>query len=229
MKVLIVVTNVEVYRPGTRPTGLWLSELTHFVDEVIKAGITVDVVSPQGGYVPLDPHSMGFMDDVDRDYYADTDFRQRALADTLRPDQVQAADYDAIYYTGGHGTMWDFPENKDLAAIAQAIYEKGGVVSAVCHGVVGLLPIQDAAGHALIDGKKVTGFTNQEESLNGTTELVPYLTEDAIRDKGAEVETAQAFTPHVVRDGRLFTGQNPQSARALAQAVVAYFKEEGKI
>lgn len=220
MKALIVLTNVEKYGEHDRLTGLWLGELTHFYDEWIKAGHEADFVSPKGGYVPLDPHSLSMMDDTDRLYYHDADFRNRALGDTLRPDQVKAEAYDLIYYTGGHGTMWDFPTSDSLAELADLIYQNGGLVTAVCHGVVGLLPIKDDQGKALIAGKVVTGFTNQEEEMNGTTAIVPFLTQDALAEKGAIVEVEAAFTPVVRQAGRLLTGQNPQSARALAQAVL---------
>ncbi|HEM4275350.1 TPA: type 1 glutamine amidotransferase domain-containing protein [Streptococcus suis] len=220
-KALIVLTNIEQYGEHERLTGLWLSELTHFYDELVKVGYEADFVSPKGGYVPLDPHSLTTMDDVDRTYYKDADFRNRALGQTLRPEEVKAADYELIYYTGGHGVMWDFPESVEIAELASQIYQNGGLVTAVCHGVAGLLPIKAEAGQPLIEGKVVTGFTNQEEELNGTADLVPFLTEAALREKGAKVEIGTAFSPVVRQDDRILTGQNPQSARALGQAVVS--------
>ncbi|HEL1616031.1 TPA: type 1 glutamine amidotransferase domain-containing protein [Streptococcus suis] len=220
-KALIVLTNIEQYGEHERLTGLWLSELTHFYDELVKVGYEADFVSPKGGYVPLDPHSLTMMDDVDCTYYKDADFRNRALGQTLRPEEVKATDYELIYYTGGHGVMWDFPESVEIAELASQIYQNGGLVTAVCHGVAGLLPIKDEAGQPLIAGKVITGFTNQEEELNGTADLVPFLTETALREKGAKVEIGTAFSPVVRQDDRILTGQNPQSARALGQAVVS--------
>lgn len=220
-KVLVVLTNVQQYGEHERLTGLWLSELTHFYDELVKVGYEADFVSPKGGYVPLDPHSLTMMDDVDRTYYRNATFRNRALGQTLRPEEVKATDYELIYYTGGHGVMWDFPESVEIAELASQIYQNGGLVTAVCHGVAGLLPIKDEAGQPLIAGKVVTGFTNQEEDLNGTADLVPFLTETALREKGAKVEIGTAFSPVVRQDDRILTGQNPQSARALGQAVVS--------
>ncbi|WP_105106725.1 type 1 glutamine amidotransferase domain-containing protein [Streptococcus suis] len=220
-KALIVLTNIEQYGEHDRLTGLWLSELTHFYDELVKVGYEADFVSPKGGYVPLDPHSLTMMDDVDRTYYRNATFRNRALGQTLRPEEVKATDYELIYYTGGHGVMWDFPESVEIAELASQIYQNGGLVTAVCHGVAGLLPIKDEAGQPLIAGKVVTGFTNQEEDLNGTADLVPFLTETALREKGAKVEIGTAFSPVVRQDDRILTGQNPQSARALGQAVVS--------
>ncbi|MDW8750317.1 type 1 glutamine amidotransferase domain-containing protein [Streptococcus suis] len=220
-KALIVLTNIEQYGEHERLTGLWLSELTHFYDELVKVGYEADFVSPKGGYVPLDPHSLTMMDDVDRTYYRNATFRNRALGQTLRPEEVKATDYELIYYTGGHGVMWDFPESVEIAELASQIYQNGGIVTAVCHGVAGLLPIKDEAGQPLIAGKVVTGFTNQEEELNGTTALVPFLTESALREKGAKVEIGTAFSPVVRQNDRILTGQNPQSARALGQTVVS--------
>ncbi|MBV1944509.1 type 1 glutamine amidotransferase domain-containing protein [Streptococcus parasuis] len=227
-KALIILTNIEQYGENERLTGLWLSELTHFYDKLVKAGYEADFVSPKGGYVPLDPHSLTMIDAVDRTYYNNADFRNRALGQTLRPDQVTATDYDLIYYTGGHGVMWDFPESVEIAELASQIYQNGGLVTAVCHGVAGLLPIKDETGHALIEGKVVTGFTNQEEELNGTTDLVPFLTETALLEKGAKVEIGTAFTPVVRQDNRIVTGQNPQSAGLLGQTVVAMLANKGK-
>lgn len=185
-----------------------------------KAGVEVDFVSPLGGYVPLDPHSMSFLNETDLHYYNNRDFVSKALANTKKPEEINSSDYDLIYYTGGHGTMWDFPENTELAKIASDIYQNGGIISAVCHGVVGLLPIMDENGRALIAGKTVTGFTNEEEDMNGTTDIVPYLTEDVLKDKGANYEKEAAFSPVVRVDGRLMTGQNPQSAGLLGKTVV---------
>jgi putative intracellular protease/amidase len=219
-KALIVLTNVEKYSPSNRPTGLWLGELTHFYEHMDKADVEVDFVSPMGGYVPLDPHSMSFLNETDLHYYNNRDFVSKALANTKKPEEINSSDYDLIYYTGGHGTMWDFPENAELAKIASDIYQNGGIISAVCHGVVGLLPIMDENGRALIAGKTVTGFTNEEEDMNGTTDIVPYLTEDVLKDKGANYEKEAAFSPVVRVDGRLMTGQNPQSAGLLGKTVV---------
>lgn len=117
MKVLIVLTNVEKYEKIERPTGLWLSELTHFYDVLVKNGIDADFVSPKGGYVPLEPQSVLNMDEIDWAYYKDEDFRNRALGNTLRPDDVDAKDYAAVYYAGGHGTMWDFQKQQILGKL----------------------------------------------------------------------------------------------------------------
>lgn len=224
MKVLIVLTNVEKYEKIERPTGLWLSELTHFYGVLVKNGIDADFVSPKGGYVPLEPQSVLNMDEIDWAYYEDEDFRNRALGNTLRPDDVDANDYAAVYYAGGHGTMWDFPEAIDLGKVASQIYRNEGLVSAVCHGVVGLLPVTDESGKSILAGRTVTGFSNEEEEANGTTNEVPFLAEDALKEKGANYQSGAAFSEVVQIDGRLLTGQNPQSAHQLGEAVVEALK-----
>lgn len=137
-KILIVLTNVTRYAHTTDATGLWLGEATEFVETVQAAGYQVDYVSPHGGFVPLDPRSMRYTDEASLTLYESTDFQQRALTHSLRPQDVQASDYAAIYYTGGHGVMWDFPENTDLQTLSLAILQQGGFVTSVCHGIAGL-------------------------------------------------------------------------------------------
>lgn len=220
MKVLIILTNIEKYSGIYRPTGLWLSELTHFYDVLVKNNISADFVSPNGGYVPVELQSISNRDAIDWTYYQDEDFRNRALGKTLRPTEINVDDYSAIYYAGGHGTMWDFPGSVDLGKIGSAIYQNNWIVSAVCHGVVGLLPITDAEGQTILAGRTVTGFSNEEEAANGTTTEVPFLTEDALKEKGANYQVGAAFTDVVHVDGRLLTGQNQQSAHSLGLKVV---------
>lgn len=225
-KALIVVTNTARFEGINRATGVWLSEATHFHAVMSDNGIGVDYMSPNGGYVPLDPGSLATdaMDDTNWQFYGDNDYRERALARSLRPDQVNPDDYDLIYYAGGHGVMWDFPQSTAVAAIAQSIYKRGGLVTAVCHGVVGLLAIKDADGDNLIVGKHLTGFTNEEEALNQLTDAVPFLAEDALKDAGAVYTKADAYTENVVVDGQLITGQNPQSAHGVGIAAVRALK-----
>lgn len=220
MKALVILTNIPKYETINRSTGLWLSELTHFYDVMKKHDIGVDFVSPKGGYVPLDPSSMATLDDIDLKYYLNAEFRVRALGNTMRPDEVSASDYNVIYYAGGHGTMWDFPEDIEIANIASEIYKNGGVVSAVCHGVVGLLPIKMADDALLINGKTLTGFSNAEEKANGTVNEVPFLAEDALIKAGANYQAETPFTSVTRVSERLVTGQNPQSAKAVAEQVI---------
>lgn len=223
-KALIVVTNTARFGDLNRATGVWLSEATHFHDVMDANHIEVDYLSPKGGYVPLDPGSLAEseMDALNWRYYGNADYRQHNLANSLAPADVNPADYDIIYYAGGHGTMWDFPESNAVARIAETIYAHGGLISAVCHGVVGLLPIKNPDGSQFINGRKLTGFTNEEEEINQLTHAVPFLAEDALKAAGADYSKADAYTEHVVVDGRFVTGQNPQSAHGVGEEVAKW-------
>lgn len=174
-KILVVMTNHDKYPSRKDTTGLWVTELTHFYDVAHKAGYQMDFISPKGGAVPLDERSQKwiYMDKQAHAYLADPAFMSR-LNNTLQPSEVKASDYKAIYFTGGHGVMWDFPNNPELTALAEQIYRQGGVVSAVCHGVAGILSLKDEQGKALIANRKVTGFSNREESLSGMKNKYPF-------------------------------------------------------
>lgn len=150
------------------------------------------------------------------------------LGATLRPDQVRPEDYAAVYFAGGHGVIWDCPENAALQKIGVHIYESGGVVSSVCHGAVGLLNIRLTDGRLLIAGKEVTGFSNEEERLAKLDEHVPFLTEDELKKRGAIYRKAdQPFIEFAVASERLVTGQNPQSGAAVAEKVLALLEKSG--
>lgn len=219
-KVLIVETNVPQYGERDEPTGLWLGEAAEFVDEMNKAGIAVDYVSPKGGFVPLDPRSMKYTDKSIMAVYESEDFIERGLKNTLRPDQVNPEDYVAIYYTGGHGVMWDFPDDPELQRLALEIYKNNGYVTSVCHGIAGLLNIKDDDGHYLIAGKKITGFTTAEEVIAGKLRIVPFLNKKVAEERGAIFEKKRFYKEYAVKDGRLLTGQNPFSARAVARLLI---------
>ncbi|TWR87388.1 type 1 glutamine amidotransferase domain-containing protein [Pseudomonas saxonica] len=222
-KILVVLTSVEKYPDLKRPTGLWLGEAVHFVQKVEAAGYEVDYVSPQGGYTPIDPHSLAedMTSEMDWEWYHNKAFMNR-LGATLRPDQVKPDDYVAIYYAGGHGVIWDFPDNEPLQALSRHIYEKGGVVSSVCHGAVGLLNITLSDGQLLIKDKRVTGFSNEEEALVGLDKVVPYLTETELVKRGAHYQKAdKPWAPFALEDQCLVTGQNPASGGAVADLVLA--------
>ena len=225
-KILVVLTSVEKYPDLDRATGLWLGEAVHFVHKVEAAGYAVDYVSPQGGYTPIDPHSLAkdMASQIDWEWYHDKGFMNR-LGATLKPDQVNPDDYVAIYYTGGHGVIWDYPDNPQLQALSRHIYERGGVVSSVCHGAVGLLNIRRSDGELLIKGKKLTGFSNEEEKLAGLADVVPYLTESELMKRGAQyLKAGTPWAPFAIADGRLITGQNPASGGPVADLVLAAIK-----
>lgn len=221
-RALIVVTNHGQFDKIERATGLWFAEAVHFHEQMARHGIAVDYVSPQGGYVPVDPGSLAptAMDKVCWRYWSDPVFREKALADSLAPDEVDPADYDVIYFAGGHGALWDFPGSTALSAIAEAIWAKGGVVSAVCHGVVGLLGMTNPDGTPFVKEKHLTGYSDVEEKEGGDlTDAVPYSDQDALEADGAGYTCGKPFGTHVVTDGNLVTGQNPRSAAAVGKKV----------
>lgn len=225
-KILIVLTNISQYQDYEIPTGLWLGELTHFYDEIQKYGYEADFVSPSGGYVPLDPYSMKFMDETDYKWYKDSQFVERALANSLRPNEIDFRDYDAIYYTGGHGVLWDFPDNHEIQELAQSIYKAGGYVTAVCHGVVGLLNLKDENGEFLLKNRQVTGFTDTEELLSRKKDKVPFSTEGQLKSRGGQFSKKRFFSSYAIQDGQLITGQNPWSPRAVARLLLENLMEQ---
>lgn len=145
---------------------------------------------------------------------------RNAVEHTLTPARVHADDYAAIFFAGGHGTMWDLPDNMEIAQLAARIYERGGVVGAVCHGPAGLVNVKLSDGAWLVAGKDVAAFTNEEERAVELTEVVPFFLADKLLERGARHSAAQKFTPKVVVSGRLVTGQNPQSALGVGEALV---------
>ncbi|MER2128281.1 type 1 glutamine amidotransferase domain-containing protein [Solibacillus sp.] len=224
-KILLVVTNISKYPNLQRATGLWLGEAVHFAAEMEKEGYQIDFVSPKGGHTPLDPHSLQAdqMTELDWKYYANADFLNK-LSTTLPADSINPNDYNAIYYAGGHGVMWDFAEDENLQNIASTIHANGGVVSAVCHGVVGLLNIKNDDGEYLIKNTKVTGFSNTEEIAVGLDKIVPFLTEDELVRKGANYVKDADWSVFTVTDNRIVTGQNPASGGAVAKDVIKLLK-----
>lgn len=226
-KILIVLTNTGRYEGHKEATGLWLAEATEFIDEVTQAGYQVDYVSPKGGYVPIDPRSLQplYLKEADLDIYQSRDFQFRALSMSLRPDQVDPANYEAIYYTGGHGVVWDYPHDAGLATLATAFYREGGFVTSVCHGLAGLLYLEDETGQPLIKDRTITGFTQTEEILSGKNSKVPFGTEKVARQQGANFVKKRFFSEFAVRDGQLITGQNPMSGRAVAKLLVEALNE----
>ncbi|MEU6065041.1 type 1 glutamine amidotransferase domain-containing protein [Streptomyces sp. NPDC047082] len=222
-KILIIVTNADEYRKAGLRTGLWLGELTHFWDYAEEHGFAMDIASPSGGKIPLDPESLTrqMLDDEGTGKrYLDRNFMD-LLKVTMQVSEATVDDYDAIYLTGGHGVMFDFPQSKDLESLIARFYETGRVVSTVCHGAAGLLNVTLSNGEPLVNGMRVTGFSWLEEVLADRADAVPYNVQEELKKLGADYSTAaQPFASYVVEDGRLITGQNPSSARAVAEAVV---------
>lgn len=216
-KILIALTSHDRLGDTGRGTGFYLPEAAHPWKTFTEAGYEVDLVSVRGGRPPMDGADAS--DPVQRQFLDDPRIAAQ-LADTRRPAQVEAADYDAVLYAGGHGTMWDFRGDRDLAVLARDIYEAGGAVAAVCHGPAGLVDLTLSDGSYLVDGKEVASFTNSEEAAVNLTGVVPFPLQSALELRGAEHSAAPDFTAHVVVDGRLVTGQNPASAAGVGEALV---------
>lgn len=222
-RILVVTTSVDEYAAAGYRTGLWLGELTHFWDVAEKAGHQLDVVSIAGGKVPLDPESLSapmLALGGTRKRYRDRAFMD-LIADTQPVAQVSADSYDAIYLTGGHGTMFDFPESRDLGRLIGDFADQGKIVSAVCHGPSGLLEVTRSNGRAFLEGCKVTGFSWTEEKAAGRRDVVPFNLEKLLAKRSRRYSKARLpMGNHVVVDGNLVTGQNPTSAKGVAEAVV---------
>lgn len=220
--ILIVTTSHDRLGDTGERTGLWLEELAAPYWAFVDAGLQVTLASPKGGAIPVDPRSReqdGANAPVVERFLDDPGARE-AAANTRPLADVNADGFDAVFLPGGHGTMWDLPGDARLAALLGAVWEAGGVVAAVCHGPAGLLGARDAEGRPLLQGRRVTGFTNSEERAAGLDAVVPFLLEDRMRELGGRFEQVDDFQPFAVADGRLVTGQNPASSGDVAERVI---------
>lgn len=220
-KILFVVTSHDKKGDTGEATGYYLSEVSHPWEVLHNAGYEIDFVSPQGGKAPVDGFSLE--DPTNKKFWEDTKYRAK-IENTSKPSQIKPAEYVAIFYAGGHGAMWDLADNKELSAIAQKIYENNGVVSAVCHGPAGLVNIKLSNGKYLVDGKKINAFTNEEEVAVGLEKVVPFALETKLIERGAKFEKSGLWQEHITTDQRVVTGQNPQSAHGVGEAVLKLLK-----
>jgi putative intracellular protease/amidase len=202
---------------GLRSTGYYLPEAAHPWRVFTDAGYTVEFASVAGGEPPVDGADLS--DPVQKEFT-----EQVSLATTPTFGDLDPAGYDAVLFAGGHGAMWDFPSDPALASFARDLYERGGVVAAVCHGPAALAGLTLSDGTPLVAGKRVAAFTDSEETAVGLTEVVPFLLQSRLEELGAKHTGAADWQPHVVTDGRLVTGQNPASSTGVAEAVVAVLK-----
>ncbi|NVK40180.1 MAG: type 1 glutamine amidotransferase domain-containing protein [Oceanospirillaceae bacterium] len=221
MKVLMVLTSHDQLGDGGHKTGFWLEEFAAPYYVFRDAGCTITLASPAGGQPPLDPRS----DESQAQTSATERFRQdtaaqAALADTRQLAQLSADDFDALFYPGGHGPLWDLAEDGNSIALIEAFYSSGKPVAAVCHGPA-VLRHAFSAGEPLVRGRRVTGFSNSEEAAIGLTDVVPFLVENMLRDNGGHYSCADDWQCHVVCHGQLVTGQNPASSEATARALLA--------
>ncbi|TDV34175.1 putative intracellular protease/amidase [Paraburkholderia caballeronis] len=221
MKVLIVLTSHAELGNTGKKTGFWLEEFAAPYFALRDAGATLTLASPKGGQPPLDPKSdePSAQTDATRRFAADADARA-ALANTVRLADVKADDFDAVFYPGGHGPLWDLAEDPASIALIERMIEAGKPVAAVCHAPGVLRHVKVADGRPLVDGKSVTGFANSEEAAVGLTDVVPFLVEDMLKTSGGRYTKAADWQPHAVVDGLLITGQNPASSEPVAEALL---------
>lgn len=221
MNILIVLTSHDQLGDTGAKTGFWLEELAAPYYVLKQAGATLTLASPKGGQPPLDPKSADESAKTDdtRRFEADAEAKAQ-LASTVRLDSVKIEDFDAVFYPGGHGPLWDLAEDSTSRALIEGAMAADKPVALVCHAPGVLRHVRAADGTPLVAGKKVTGFTNTEEAAVGLTDVVPFLVEDMLTGAGGVYSKTGDWGIHVVRDGLLITGQNPASSAAAAEALV---------
>jgi len=225
MKILTVLTSHDQLGDTGKKTGFWLEELAAPYYAMKDAGAEIVLASPKGGQPPLDPKS----DDADaqtedtRRFKADAE-AQAALASTVELASVNAEDFDAVFYPGGHGPLWDLANDADSIALIEAFAKADKPTGFVCHAPGVLKSVNGPNGNPLVEGRKVTGFTNSEEEAVGLTEVVPFLVENVLSANGGDYSKGPDWGSYVVVDGKLVTGQNPGSSREAAEALLGLLK-----
>lgn len=225
MKILMVLTSHDQLGDTGKKTGFWLEEFAAPYYALKDAGAEIVLASPKGGQPPLDPKS----DEPDAQTEATHRFKadeaaQKALASTVTLSSVKAEDFDAVFYPGGHGPLWDLAEDKASIGLIEAFAKADKPVGAVCHAPGVFRHVKAPDGEFLVKGRKVTGFTNSEEEAVGLTDVVPFLVEDMLQANGGHYSKGADWASHVVTDGKLVTGQNPGSSEDAAEALLALLK-----
>lgn len=229
MKILMVLTSHDELGNSGRKTGFWLEELAAPYYAFKAAGAEIVLASPKGGQPPLDPKSNepAFQTDLTRRFESDEQAKSQ-LASTVRLDSVTQADFDTVFYPGGHGPLWDIAEDKHSIALIESFIATGKYVALVCHAQGALRHVKTLAGRPLVEGKKVTGFANTEEDAVGLTQIVPFLVEDELKSKGGLYSKGADWEPYVVTDGLLITGQNPASSGPAAEVLLNHLTKAGQ-
>ncbi len=221
MKILIVLTSHDQLGDTGKKTGFWLEEFASPYYVLKDAGVAVTLSSPRGGQPPVDPTSEKPENQTESTKrFRKDEAAQAELAKTLRLADVSADDFDAVFYPGGHGPMWEMPDNATSIALIEAFVKADKPVAAVCHAPAALVNVRATNGEYLVKGKHVTGFTNSEEQAVGLTDVVPFLLEDRLKERGADYHKAADQKPFVQVDGKLITGQNPASSGPTAEALL---------
>jgi putative intracellular protease/amidase len=221
MKILIVITSHDQLGDTGEKTGFWLEEFVVPYYALKDAGAEITLASPKGGQPPLDPKSEVPENQTESTIRFRTDIDAQAeLANTKKLADVSADDFDAVFYPGGHGPMWDMVDNATSIALIEAFVRAGKPVGAVCHAPVALVNVREKNGEYLIQGKRVTGFSNAEEKAVGLTGVVPFLLEDRLKERGGVYSKGADWAPYVQVDGKLVTGQNPASSGPAAKEML---------
>ncbi|HJR51924.1 MAG TPA: type 1 glutamine amidotransferase domain-containing protein [Gemmatimonadales bacterium] len=220
-KVLMILTSHDRLGDTGKPTGFWLEEFAAPYYALRDAGVDITLASPKGGQPPVDPKSdePGSQTPAMQRFRTDPE-AQRALANTVKLSSVSADDYDAVFYPGGHGPLWDLAEDRSSIGLIERLYAAGKPVAAVCHGPAVLRRAKGPDGAPLVKGKTVTGFSNTEEAAVELTKVVPFLVEDVLKANGGRYSRGEDWASHAVVDGNLITGQNPASSEATAKALL---------
>lgn len=228
MKILMVLTSHDQLGNTGKKTGFWLEEFAAPYYILKDAGAVITLASPMGGQPPLDPKSdlAENLTELTRRFRADK-AAQVDLAHTKKLADVSAGDFDAVFYPGGHGPMWDMPDNKASIALIEAFVKAGKPVGAVCHAPAALVNVRGMDGEYLLHGKRVTGFTDAEEEAVGLTAVVPFLLENRLKERGGVYSKGADWAPYVQVDGQLVTGQNPASSRLAAEALLTLLRSTG--
>ncbi|GDY24883.1 MULTISPECIES: type 1 glutamine amidotransferase domain-containing protein [unclassified Agarivorans] len=223
-KILMVLTSHDQLGNTEHKTGFWVEEFAAPYYVFLDAGSEITLASPNGGQPPIDPSSelADFQTDATRRFDND-DAAKQQLATTLKLADLDASDYDAVFYPGGHGPLWDLTDNPQSIALLESFIQQNKPVSAVCHATAALLNVKQADGQLLVKGKAVTGFTNSEEAAVQLTEVVPFLLEDELKARGADYQSVADWSPFAVQDGLMITGQNPASSEMAAEKLLQQF------
>lgn len=218
MKILFVLTSHDQLGNTGRKTGFWIEEFASPYYYLVDKGVDVILASPNGGQPPIDPTSDKPENQTEstKRFKADAQLQEK-LSQTHQLSEVSAADYDAVFYPGGHGPLWDLAESADSVNLIESFYNSDKPISFVCHAPAALKNVKDNDGEPLVKGKKVTGFTNTEEDLVQLTDVVPFLVEDMLKEKGGIYSKKGDFEEYVLEDGLLITGQNPASSEKVAK------------
>ena len=219
--ILVVLTSHDRLGETGHQTGFWLEELATPYYVFKDAGAVVTLASPDGGKPPLDPKS----DDVSSETPATIRFKadtvaNEQLANTAKLQDVDASNFDAVFYPGGHGPLWDLIDNEQSIKLIEAFWTQGKPVSAVCHAPIALVNAKDENGEFIVKGREVTGFTNEEEEAVGLTNIVPQLVQDVMIERGANYSKKESWASFACKDGNLITGQNPASSEAVAELLL---------